>query len=400
MPESQPSTIPAATFTRTLLGIVAVAVVVRVLWLIFVPTQPVTDFDWYFERAWEWRTTGQYAVEGVPTAYWPVGYPAFLALLFWLLPATVTVARVVNVALVAVAIFSAGQLAFRWSGRERVAYLVAGLLAIHPAWIGYSGILASEPLYVALTLAGLAAWGTPRAGALLGLAVLVRPQALLVPVWAWLTERERVTRPVWLLAGLVLLPAAAWTARNAVVLGSPAFVSTNGGDNLLISAMGTGRYTPPQPLLPQVPAVPETKRDRSARQTAVGVIKRDPGAWLAKIPAKLYETFLNGRDAPYWAFQFEKGKLGDPGRTDYRSGFLVYRQVCDVAPYVLLGLAGLGLVWGRGEKRSAAIQILWIAALSVVFFGNPRFGFPAIPFLSYFAALALDRLIGAAKRDQ
>lgn len=400
MPESQPSTIPAATFTRTLLGIVAVAVVVRVLWLIFVPTQPVTDFDWYFERAWEWRATGQYAVEGVPTAYWPVGYPAFLALLFWLLPATVTVARVVNVALVAVAIFSAGQLAFRWSGRERVAYLVAGLLAIHPAWIGYSGILASEPLYVALTLAGLAAWGTPRAGAWLGLAVLVRPQALLVPVWAWLTERNRVTRPVWLLAGLVLLPATVWTARNAVVLGSPAFVSTNGGDNLLISAMGTGRYTPPQPLLPQVPPVPEPQRDRSARQTAVGVIKRDPGAWLAKIPAKLYETFLNGRDAPYWAFQFEKGKLGDPGRTAYRSGFLVYRQVCDAAPYVLLGLAALGLVWGRGEKKNAAIQILWIAALSVVFFGNPRFGFPAIPFLSYFAALALDRLIGAAKRDQ
>lgn len=400
MPESRPANVPSAKFTRTLWGIVGFAVLLRVLWLVFVPTQPVTDFDWYFERAWEWRTTGQYAVDGVATAYWPVGYPAFLALLFWLLPATVMVARVANVVLVAVAIFSAGQLAFRWSGRERVAYLVAGLLAIHPAWVGYSGILASEPLYVALTLAGLAAWGTPRAGAWLGLAVLVRPQALLVPVWAWLTERERVAKPVWLLAALVLLPAGAWTVRNAVVLGSPAFVSTNGGDNLLISAMGTGRYTPPQPLLPQVPPVPEPQRDRSARQTAVGVIKRDPGAWLAKIPAKLYETFLNGRDAPYWAFQFEKGKLGDPGRTAYRSGFLVYRQVCDVAPYVLLGLAALGLVWGRGEKRGAAIQILWIAALSVVFFGNPRFGFPAIPFLSYFAALALDRLIGAALQDR
>jgi len=378
---------------------VAVGLLLRVDWLRDVPTQPVTDFAWYFDRAAEMARGLGYQVEGRPTAYWPVGYPGFLSLLFRITGPSVEAARLANALLSAGVVLLGALVARRFCPQSWIGAAVAVILAFHPAWIAYGGILASEPLYTALTLVGL--WQWPHdgkrpwlSGMAFGLATLVRPQAVLLPVtlvaldlWRNRHEKPRRVLPTAILLGVALLPPLAWTARNAAVLGAPAFVSTNGGDNLWIGASGA-RYQTPAPF-----ASGEIAQDRAARQAGLALIRQDPAAWLAKAPEKLRQSFISGSDAPYWAFQTERDTLIVPGAGRDKALYKAFQEKSNAWPPALVAFAVLGLFFRPREAQLATplIVIGLTALLSVVFFGNPRFGLPATPFLAYLAVLPLLR---------
>ena len=87
-----------------------VALAVRLIWAtVFDPT-PVSDFGWYHARAIDMAAGAGYTVDGVPTAYWPVGYPATLAAVFRLFGPSLLAARILNALL--------STLAERTSGTE------------------------------------------------------------------------------------------------------------------------------------------------------------------------------------------------------------------------------------------------------------------------------------------
>jgi phosphoglycerol transferase MdoB-like AlkP superfamily enzyme len=71
------------TLIRIFLVLIVLASVVPRLVLLFTASGlPVSDAKWYFDRAVSIVHGNGYAFDGVPTAFWPVGYPGFLALLF------------------------------------------------------------------------------------------------------------------------------------------------------------------------------------------------------------------------------------------------------------------------------------------------------------------------------
>ena len=55
---------------------------IRRAYSVAVPVEQISDFLWYFERAREIATGDGYAIDGHLTAFWPVGWPGALALLF------------------------------------------------------------------------------------------------------------------------------------------------------------------------------------------------------------------------------------------------------------------------------------------------------------------------------
>ncbi|MBS1715097.1 MAG: hypothetical protein JST30_12255 [Armatimonadetes bacterium] len=414
-------------------AVLLLAIAVRVVWLQRVDTQPVTDFQWYFLRAVSISQGHGYAVDGRLTAYWPVGYPGFLGLAFLVAGASVALGKVLNTVLVLACLvltWRLGAVLFR-SGAVGVG--AAWVLAVHPAYVAYSGILASEPLYTALTLAGTLALLTlpvgkrsardieakspPKgqsgrkrlpayalralgAGLLFGAATLVRPQAavlpLLVVVGGWLLDAPSTIRgrvlPVLAFGALgmsvFLVP---WTLRNWSVFGTPVFVSTNGGDNLLIgnSPRSNGLYQNPDSLGYDFTGLGEVERDKRASRTALGYAKQNPAFVRSLWPAKLQGTFLNATDAAYWAFQKEQGVLRPPGLGADKQEYLRFREASRGSVPWLLALAGFGAVVGLFTKRLPLTALFFIgntALLSMVFFGNPRFSFPVVPFLALFAA--------------
>ena len=51
---------------------------VRLLWIGLVHADQVYDWIWYYQRGVSIASGHGYYVDGIPTAYWPVGYPGFL----------------------------------------------------------------------------------------------------------------------------------------------------------------------------------------------------------------------------------------------------------------------------------------------------------------------------------
>src|SRR5690349_525297 len=90
--------IPRPDYRGRWIALIA-ALVVRTVWLATVDTKPVTDFHWYFLRAISMVRGEGYSVDGVPTAYWPVGYPAFLAFVFKVFGTSVWIAKLSNAVL-------------------------------------------------------------------------------------------------------------------------------------------------------------------------------------------------------------------------------------------------------------------------------------------------------------
>lgn len=387
---------------------------IRLWWLLNVNTQPVTDFDFYYERAKDIAANRGYAVDGVFTAYWPVGYPFFLSLFFRIFGPSILLAKILNTALTLSCVGLTYWITWRLWNSAIIGFLAGLVLALAPPFVAYSGIVASEPLYTALMLLAVAwslvACQRPKfwllVGVAVGFATLVRPQAVLIPFLiipgvALFSRSEREDRRlnykkafIYSLATMFLIQLP-WHIRNLVVFKSPVFISTNGGDNLWIgnNKDATGKYMPP-PGIPQSPEK-ELANDKATRTEGKNYILDYPGRVISLWPEKLAATFLTRSDVAYWSFQTEKGKLISPGTGDDKPLYKFTQRFSASYSYWLLILSALGALLSfpiLESRRAIAIPVAMIALtalLSIIFFGNPRFGFPAIPFQAMLAAGAV-----------
>ncbi len=250
-----------------------------------------------------------------PWCHYPVGYSAFLAVFYRLFGDGRAVAAVANAlvgaSLAVVTWALAGHALSKWRARA------AGLLvALHPGLILYAALLMSEPLAALLTL--LAFWAAVALGGrrgvvagalLLGVAALVRPQALLcapflalvLPGGVWITRpalpkvaptRERLVAAA-IACAVALVPVAPWTARNCAVMDGCALVSTNGGWNLAIGAFprATGRFETLRASDGCRDVTGQVQQDRCWLDYGLGQIRARPWRWLSLVPAKLGFTF-------------------------------------------------------------------------------------------------------------
>jgi len=183
---------------RALLLALALSALICLTWIAFFPTRPASESVWYYEK-------GQQIARGLgyvydletrkPTAAFPVGYPAYLALVFTFLPDTTLVGRLANVPLILGIVFLGWRLARRLIS-PAAGGLAALTLALMPGLWVYSSILTSDPLFAFVTLLALdltlfggmqrrrqVLWGLA-AGAVAGLAALTRSTGLaLAPLW-------------------------------------------------------------------------------------------------------------------------------------------------------------------------------------------------------------------------
>ncbi|HEU4538511.1 MAG TPA: glycosyltransferase family 39 protein, partial [Polyangiaceae bacterium] len=264
-----------------------------------------------------------------PWCHYPVGYSAFLALVYRFVsdgPRAAPVAGAVVGALVAVVAHRLARHAMS-PRRARVAGL---LVALSPELVAYAALLMTEPLASLGPLA--AAWaaaagrrrrpllGAIAAGALVGLTTLVRPQAVLAaPALGLIALDARRWRATWRRAlgaaavgtAACLAVVAPWTARNCRVMDGCAFVSTNAGWNLAIGAFprATGRFETLRGSDGCPVVTGQVQQDRCWGRLGLAYIRREPGRWLGLVPEKLAQTFdhasfplgyLGEADPPRW----------------------------------------------------------------------------------------------------
>lgn len=287
-----------------------------------------------------------------PWVHYPVGYSALLGFFYRIFGAELVVAPVINALTGALLVAVVHRVARYYLSPDR-ARVAAGLSAIHPGLIAYSAVVMTEPLAALLLLgAGLAAlhfrgrWqAVAFAGVLLGLATLVRPASLLAGPLLIFTQ----PRPVWqatlraaaatALSLLVVLP---WTLRNCQRLDGCALVSTNGGWNLAIGAITeTGRFQTLRAADGCPIVTGQVQQDRCWGEVGRTKIMAAPGAWLAKAPLKLGQTFDHESFAIEYLHEADPDSWPEARRVAARELLTMFHRV-------LLGIAALSVVaWPR-----------------------------------------------------
>ena len=215
-------------------------------WWWYAQPDPISDFEYYRLLAvdlLDQHRLVDHSLFGPPhaSALRVPGYPVFLAVAM-LVSRSVAWLSIVNVALSALLVPLVARLARAWRSSRPRPSRAAVIVAINPTFVFFSPVLASEHLFIAflvLSLIGVTSARTRSqfavAGLLFGAAALTRPDALFyTPVLVgvvWL--RSGSVRPIapailMLAAALVVAP---WYARNRVVVGPGAGLSTVGGLN-------------------------------------------------------------------------------------------------------------------------------------------------------------------------
>lgn len=243
----------AAADRRLHLALLAATLVVRSGVLLLAADFSGRDADAYRQLARQLWSSGQYALAGQPTALRPPLYPMLLAPTEALGRYANLGVGIVHVAL-GVATVALTLTAGRSLGLRRGAVVAALMVLFDPILLHQSRLVMSETAAAAcgaLGMCSLAVYWRRRgwrwaaiSGASLGLGAVCRPEffpwALAVPGVIAISNsgystRRRALRDAAIVLVVAALPVAAWTIRNAAVLGRPILLTSHGGYTLLLA---------------------------------------------------------------------------------------------------------------------------------------------------------------------
>jgi hypothetical protein len=378
---------------------------------------PSSDADWYYLRAAMLAEgLGYIGNHGLPTAYWPPGWPLALSAAFRALGTSIVTVGLFNLASAVVAAWLTYDLARRLFGSELGARLALLLLAVYPNSILYVPLALTEVFYTTLLLAGcwllIARKGAARlvfAGFVFGVATLVKAQTLvvvpLVCLIGLLRDDQIVRRTPGVIArGAFIIACAAlvvapWTIRNHSAMGAWIPVSTNGGITLLTGNNDSARggFTPDDALVKTLDArkgLSEMEYDAEASRLGKEWIKAHPAQFMKLMPMKLFRLW--GPDGEgQWAYETDSA--------GYRAApwaFALLRAANQLWYFALLGLFAVAAVLMIRQRRAAGQRVIdwWLlpygialypSAIAMVFSGQSRFHYPVMPFVCMAAGWVL-----------
>lgn len=354
--------------------VLLVALALRLVWAWLVPVVPVSDSVGYDTFA---RTLLEHGVFGwtrdEPFAFWPPGTTFLHAAVYGLFGYHYAAIVGMNIILSLILIVSTARLALRLHG-ERAAIVAAWVLALWPTLVVFTTVLASELPFLVFSVVALDVWTASSrpslargllVGVLLGVAALVRPLALALPVvyafamvvqtWAArdLAVRHAVTGVVAALAmGLVIAP---WTWRNHQLYGETVLVSTNGGITLWMgNAPGTdGRYLP---VPDELSHLSDHEQAQILGARARQYILDDPVGFVVRSVRKLGILYGNESIGALWNSEGIATVWGD-------AAVVVTKRLTQVTWLLILlvALAGFVALWRQSGVVAALFSPLTVS---------------------------------------
>lgn len=391
----------------------ASCLIVRVLWIALIVSEPVSDFAWYYQRGLDISAGRGYAVDGIPTAYWPVGYPAFLGLIFSVFGRSLLVAKLANILLFAGILYLSYRIARNLFASELTGRLTLLFLAFYPNHIAYSSLLSCESLFLFLFLLGtilIMKCGkrlllTAASGLVFGLACLVKSQALFVPAILILFLRPEIkgrSLKQYLVAftivyAVLMLTISPWIVRNYYEFSNFVYISNNGGITLLIgnNPYANGTYIPFNGKVASLlePAENEREIDVRARNYAINYICEHPVRTIGLWPVKFWHIFNEDVEGVNWNVKGidSKGKDMDIFFW-YFTGLAQNYYICTVTVF----LVSLPVLFMKRKRNGRAIPTagLWVigyfTAIYLITIGISRFHFPFIPWIMMYIAAMFE----------
>lgn len=402
--------------------IVLAGIALRLAWVLYAAREPRGFHDPTLYGVFAGRIAdgdGYTSASGQATAYYPVGYPGALGAVVWLvrltpvpdnIPMTAAVFNLVLGVGTVLLTFEAGRRLFD----NRIGLVSAGIVALWPNLIFHTAVMLTETLFNFLVMAAvLLVVAIPAAtrrigwkrwaafGVLLGLSALVRPISLFfLPVlfvvfvvarFGWRLALQYVGVAT-LAVVIVLVP---WTIRNVHATHSFVFISTNLGDNLCMSrhagATGAFQASPACIVSGKGTTTPdyEVKVNRTNIRRATRFVQDHPLHEARLVFLRAYHTIKNDHDGLATSESYGSNRFIPSG----------LRRTLEIAAdlyfFAALALALLAVpTFVRRDRPWHLFFLLAMVALAVqpvIFFGDPRFHVPVLPFLAVLAAVTLSR---------
>jgi 4-amino-4-deoxy-L-arabinose transferase and related glycosyltransferases of PMT family len=409
--------------------VTTLSVLVRLPWLLIVHPVPVSDTRFYYFSANSIAQGHGYQILGHPTAFFPVGWPAFLAGLFYFTGPSMLAIEILNLVLWALIVALVYVLGRRLG--DRATGVLAGILvAIAPTMAIFVMRAYSEALFIPLLL-GVCLLLTSRretpslrsaalAGVLLGAAILVRSTAegliLILPLWLlWRRPRRESWRAALVLAVSSCLVLVPWLVRNTVVMHTTS-LSTNGGVTLWLGANpradgGWISYGKHNWAISSAAA--EVKQNNDLTREAFRWAVHNPGRYLDLMPHK-FTHLMAWSTSPLTIVELEqKGpdpSTPHPARTSTRKldraekkllgGSLNNTWAFEFWHYLYWSLGALALLLASWRRRptaglAALLVAFWILFHVILIHGEPRYMLSVTPLV----APALAWLLVSAGRQ-
>jgi 4-amino-4-deoxy-L-arabinose transferase-like glycosyltransferase len=362
-----------------------------------------------------------YATQNAPpclaTADRPPGYPFFLLLVYELTNNSTFAVKFMQFGMLAATSVLIYFVAKTFVDR-RSAFIGACLTATYPPLASMASHRLTESLATLLAACFVwmfiearrhgKTWQFALLGAILGYASLVRPSFMLLAFLAAslpfllrdIPLKGRLTRTLvtLILTGCCIVP---WTVRNWRIAHAFVVVSSNGGENLLISALqysgatsyknANGDWLAIQDHMPRIALSTspspreyidhELAVERQCREDAKQTLQQVSSVVLLK-SAILRVIYLWG------VGDYSPGRYGDYSELWHR-----FVQI----HYVLLTLAVAAGIWL--QRRALLTQWpLWIMAIyftsiHMLYLAETRFTFPARPFILIYAGIAIHTVL-------
>jgi len=390
----RPSSVPFAV------AISAAAFMLRAAAALHFPLEPANDHAMFYQLAANVAAGQGYTKSTGPTAFFPPGLPLLLAAIFWVVGTSVWVAKALGLALSALVVPVSYWFARKVGPEEEARWttlIVAAFptLVVYGATIGYESLLSLLVLGWAVLTQSVArtASGGPLTAVALGivngLAALVKPVALLLPVlsaMSWI-GRLRLKQVVLLSAVSAVVMLAVilpWTLRNKMTLGHPVLISTNGGF-VLYSANHDGSRGIATPVRSLPGEHDEVSRDRIRGQAAVRWILDNPSAFLQlMVPKAAYGWGTTSSIMSFVSYDRMPPREEDVWKALLNVGWGAFFLWCAAAAWSTR-------VWARPALTPALLFTLYIFAVHLVYEALSRHHVTLLPVLAVTAAAWLSR---------
>ncbi len=391
-------------------SILLVAVGLRAAWLAYVNVDPndgrFDDTLFYYNGANLLARGFGYVAPfggGEPTAQWPPGYTALLALVYLLGAKSLIAVKALNVGLAMVSIVLTYLLASRLFDRN-VGLVAALLLAAFPSYVYLSTLVLAENLFMpAFLLAVLLMvhWGTggrqPTAlqslavGGVIAFAGLVRAEGLwlLAPalgVWlvafhGWVRAARQV---LFVLVGVAVI-LTPWTVRNAIQLDSFVVVRTASSSSLAVGL---------NPDYKLYESYYSRFKPRPSLSQTLRIHRNEPWRPFPLLGQKIYDMYENDSGIIIWV----QGFGPNPSLTDEE--FDRWANIANAAYFLVGAVALVGLAMSLVKRNAgalvlAAVVVTWTLGFAL-FIPETRYHLPLLALVSVFAAVPMAGLLPRA----
>jgi hypothetical protein len=397
-------------------------IVIRLVWIWWVDAEQVIDFMWYQQFARNIADGRGYSVNGIPTGYWPIGYPGLLGIIFYVTGDSVFVGKFLNIVLYIGAIFLTYRLSQRLFHQEYAARVTVCLLCFYPNHIAYTALLSSEILFIFLVALSALTFETARdragflmlSGMFWGLTALTKPQALVLPFVFLLFFSKSVSsfvRSGILVYSIVLITVSPWLIRNHNIFGAYTLAHTAGIDlldgNNPYNDTGHHQFNEKVNALLgdlQAQIVPfenpfdgkEVERDTRARKIAFHYMIDNPGRVLALLPKKFLALYRFDNEGFILSMGMMPSMMPSPEgstRTLYKNVLQFSQRYYDFL--IVLFVISLPMVV-KFPLRPQHIGLAIIVSLTLVYlmvFGEPRYHFSMMPWVAIYSGLGAQALL-------